>query len=249
MQPRDKNTGKSSGGADANEAEAGSKFLKYRVELSARVRDVFALRKPKSVTALAERIGVSRNAVYSWMSGESVPDVAHLKLFADELAVSLEWLVSGHGFPEGSPAGYVMPMLHSGALARSEKIEASPFAFQREWLQALEPSFKGRAEKEIGNRLLLVEIRDDAMLPTLARDDFGLCLMTARSLVREAKTVPPNGLYLMQGFQIRRIEWQATTLIGLVRCDNAAYGTEVKIKWPPKEGTIYGRILWYGRRP
>ena len=54
------------------------------------------LRKRKNFTqeALAERIGVSRQTIAKWETGESTPDLAMASALSRELDVSLDELVS-----------------------------------------------------------------------------------------------------------------------------------------------------------
>ena len=54
------------------------------------------LRKTKSMTQedIAEKVGVSRQAVVKWESGESVPDLEKSSLLAKALNVSLDELVN-----------------------------------------------------------------------------------------------------------------------------------------------------------
>lgn len=47
-----------------------------------------------SQEALAEQIGVSRQAVSKWETGEAVPEVSKLPLLAQALHVSVDWLLS-----------------------------------------------------------------------------------------------------------------------------------------------------------
>ena len=55
-----------------------------------------ALRKEKALTqeSLAERVGVTRQAVAKWEAGESVPDLDKCRLLAEALGVSLDALAN-----------------------------------------------------------------------------------------------------------------------------------------------------------
>lgn len=55
-----------------------------------------------SQEALAEQIGVSRQAISKWETGESSPEVSKLPLLAQALHVSLDWLLS-EAEPEPDP--------------------------------------------------------------------------------------------------------------------------------------------------
>ena len=54
-----------------------------------------------SQDALAERLGVSRQAISKWETGESVPDTGKLLPLANALGVSLDWLLSEPLLPGG----------------------------------------------------------------------------------------------------------------------------------------------------
>ena len=47
-----------------------------------------------SQEALAEQVGVSRQAISKWETGESVPEVSNLSSLAAALRVSVDWLLS-----------------------------------------------------------------------------------------------------------------------------------------------------------
>ena len=57
--------------------------------------NIISLRKKKGLSqeALAERIGVSRQTVAKWESGESAPDVVHCDAMAEVFDVTLDALV------------------------------------------------------------------------------------------------------------------------------------------------------------
>lgn len=56
-----------------------------------------------SQEALAERLGVSRQAVSKWEAGEAAPEAGRLTALAAELGVSVDWLLSEDG-PEQTRA-------------------------------------------------------------------------------------------------------------------------------------------------
>jgi transcriptional regulator with XRE-family HTH domain len=55
-----------------------------------------------SQEALADRLGVSRQAVSKWETGDAVPEVGKLPLLAQVFGVSADWLLSEDG-PEKAP--------------------------------------------------------------------------------------------------------------------------------------------------
>ena len=62
-----------------------------------------------SQEALAERLGVSRQAISKWETGDAVPEINKLLLLANVFGVTTDWLLS-----EEEPA--------------AEKVEAPPYA-------------------------------------------------------------------------------------------------------------------------
>lgn len=56
-----------------------------------------------SQEALADRLGVSRQAVSKWETGEAEPEIGKLRLLAKEFGVSTDWLLSEEE-PEGEKA-------------------------------------------------------------------------------------------------------------------------------------------------
>lgn len=48
----------------------------------------------KSQEALAEQLGVSRQAVSKWETGDAEPEIGKLKLLADAFGVTVDWLLS-----------------------------------------------------------------------------------------------------------------------------------------------------------
>lgn len=57
-----------------------------------------------SQEALAEKIGVSRQAISKWETGEATPELSKLALLAKTFGVTADWLLSEDDPPEGSAA-------------------------------------------------------------------------------------------------------------------------------------------------
>lgn len=53
-----------------------------------------------SQETLAEQIGVSRQSVSKWETGEADPEIAKLKLLSETFHVSVDWLLSEEDTPE-----------------------------------------------------------------------------------------------------------------------------------------------------
>lgn len=58
-----------------------------------------------SQEALAEKIGVSRQAISKWETGEAAPELSKLALLAKTFGVTADWLVSEDNPPESAAQG------------------------------------------------------------------------------------------------------------------------------------------------
>ena len=98
-----------------------------------------------SQEALAERIGVSRQAISKWETGEASPEITKLPLLASTFGVTADWLLS-----EEDPAGDAPPEptpeapSHSYAPTGAVHINAVP-----DWVDKL-PGFLGRLIRQYG---------------------------------------------------------------------------------------------------
>ncbi len=58
-----------------------------------------------SQEALAERLGVSRQSVSKWETGDSEPEIGKLRALASVFGVTVDWLLSEEEFPREEPEG------------------------------------------------------------------------------------------------------------------------------------------------
>ena len=58
-----------------------------------------------SQEALAEKIGVSRQAISKWETGEAAPELSKLALLAKTFGVTADWLISEDNPPESAAQG------------------------------------------------------------------------------------------------------------------------------------------------
>ncbi len=77
-----------------------------------------------SQEALAERLGVSRQSVSKWETGEAVPEVNKLLLLAETFGVTTDWLLSDAPPVEEKAAGPAADMLQPEA--RATWVDALP---------------------------------------------------------------------------------------------------------------------------
>ena len=104
-----------------------------------------------SQEALAEKIGVSRQAISKWETGEAAPEITKLPLLARTFDVTADWLLDDEaGFDEETqeedvPAGH--PYTEEGHVGANHDIPAAP-AYPG-WIDHL-PGFLGRMLKKYG---------------------------------------------------------------------------------------------------
>lgn len=86
---------------------------------------------------LAARIGVSRQSISKWETGEAAPEISKLPLLAQAFGVTTDWLLSEDGIPEEAPA------------AEAEEQPRTGGASWPRWVEDM-PGFIGRAIKKYG---------------------------------------------------------------------------------------------------
>lgn len=96
-----------------------------------------------SQEALAEMIGVSRQSISKWETGESSPEISKLPLLAKAFQVTTDWLLSQDGIPEEAPAPEA-PVTADPIPEPQPESAAWP-----DWVENL-PGFISRAVKRFG---------------------------------------------------------------------------------------------------
>ena len=94
-----------------------------------------------SQEALAELIGVSRQSISKWETGEASPEISKLPLLAKAFDVTTDWLLSEEGIPQEEPATEAAPE----PIPQAEVSAAS----WPSWVENL-PDFIGKAVKKFG---------------------------------------------------------------------------------------------------
>ena len=96
-----------------------------------------------SQEALAEKIGVSRQAISKWETGEAAPEITKLPLLARTFNVTADWLLDDEAeFEEDAPE-------EAPAEEASAPAQAVPAQTYPEWIDHL-PGFLGRMVKKYG---------------------------------------------------------------------------------------------------
>lgn len=102
-----------------------------------------------SQEALAERIGVSRQAISKWETGEASPEISKLPLLAKTFGVTADWLLTedeeaGEGAEEENAAQQEAPNGRPYAPSGGTTVHAVP-----DWVDKL-PGFLGRLIRRYG---------------------------------------------------------------------------------------------------
>ncbi|MBQ2930072.1 MAG: helix-turn-helix transcriptional regulator [Clostridia bacterium] len=101
-----------------------------------------------SQEALAEKIGVSRQAISKWETGEAAPEITKLPLLARTFQVTADWLLDDEaGFEEDAPEEDAAPEEPVGATI--DRPSPEPVQTYPEWIDHL-PGFLGRMLKKYG---------------------------------------------------------------------------------------------------
>lgn len=186
-------------------------------------------REFRSAAAFAKVAKVSQNAMSLWLRARREPSRDNLIKLAAAGKVSVGWLAAGEGNAAQSalpPEGFHLPAGPVPHLAFSVEL----------WRQFADDAF--------GSIPTLGRVTDDAMEPTLRVGDFILYVPLESDPRAPAK---PSGIYLLEGGEIRRIEWRITEQAGVISCDNPAYHASTRIL-PFKKIHLKGKILWRAGR-
>jgi phage repressor protein C with HTH and peptisase S24 domain len=241
------------------------------------LREAFAERlrqatKNHEIAALAAKVGVTPATLYRWLNAKFDPSIPKLAELAQAMNVNLAWLVTGQGPIDARQASRHALLEQYGTMEFESATGASgkaPLAFHDPWLFKLlygpqtEPAGFGPTDM---NSPLLIEVGDDSMEPTIAKEDlllidrsFGLSPAVRQQAMREGRSAydgicafrsaSPNGdpNRPADHLIIRRIQYRLDGTL-VIRCDNPRYPEEV---YPPKKikpPVPVGRVIWRGSR-
>lgn len=113
---------------------------------------IWACRKQAGLSqeALAEKIGVSRQAISKWETGEAAPEITKLPLLARTFNVTADWLLDDEaGFDEESQEEETSPEETVGASSARPSTPDAPVQVYPEWVEHL-PGFLSRMLKKYG---------------------------------------------------------------------------------------------------
>lgn len=124
--------------------------------------------------------------------------------------------------------------ISAGAGAIAEEVEPKHYLmFRRDWLRGLSRS---------PSQLCVLEVTGDSMWETLHDGDHALVDRSQANPAREGLYV----LLLDDALVVKRISMHPVSKTLTIRSDNPNYPTYSEIK--PDDVTIFGRVVWIGRR-
>jgi transcriptional regulator with XRE-family HTH domain len=220
----------------------------------------------KKIEAVAGAVGVTVSSIYNWMGGVSEPDLAKLSAFAAATDVSLAWLVTGKG-PRNPRAADQLLSLENYSAPRFAEAPDKPGPIALHGRLMAELVLTGTPEDRMvaggspEGPVLLVEVREDAMEPTILKGDFllvGRHVGLRRAEVAKKKSAGLSvwdGIYVFRpsgerdegGLIVRRVHF-STDGATVISCDNRIYPEET---YPPKAKTrpvAVGRVIWRAGR-
>mgnify|MGYP002514904747 CR=1 FL=1 len=153
-----------------------------------------------SQEALAEKIGVSRQAISKWETGDAAPEITKLPLLARTFGVTADWLLDDEaGFEEDAPEEHAP---EESAEAPVDRQAPEPVQTYPEWIDHL-PGFLGRMLKKYGWLFGVRMAISGALfiLPVTGRD---LSIISMVALIMLAGTVVNNSIILVDYINVRR---------------------------------------------
>lgn len=197
-----------------------------------------------NAVVLAEKSGISRRVVGSYLSGDSDPSREKLVAMAKASNVNIGWLASGDGPIHSNdittmddtytmvPRYDVQASMGFGSDVQIEQI-VDHLAFKTDWLQYI-----GVQKGEIA----LISAAGDSMEPTVVGGDLLILDMRKGMEWRD-------GIYVLRvdgDLLAKRLQRSMDGGL-LVRSDNPAYREEVITLENLDQVQIVGRVAWFGR--
>ena len=239
----------------------------YRAAFAERLKQAA---KNREIGELASKVGVAPATLYRWLNAQFDPSLPKLAELAEAMNVSLAWLVTGTGPIDARHARRHALLEEYGAPdfeSAGGKPGKSPLAFYERWLFKLlygsqeEPKVFGATDM---NPPLLMEVSDDSMEPTIAKDDlllidrsFGVTPTVQHRPAGGGRSVH-DGIYAFRSGSlrgdgdnptghliIRRLQYRLDATM-VVRCDNPRYPEEVYVLKRQKPPVPVGRVIWRG---
>lgn len=214
-------------------------------QLAERIR--FCAKLAGNGDLLAEKSGIPRRTLESYLSGSSEPKAARLAAIVKATGVSAQWLLTGYGVAIDNgindvtsdiesefaliPGYSVQVSAGSGAFPDHEQ-PSRRLAFRHKWLR-----FRGLNEKD----LVLVFAKGDSMEPTIEDNNTLMIDTSQRELNDGAIYVIRSNDHLIVK-RVQRLLNQAVLLIS----DNRAY-QPIQVNLDTDDLQVIGRVVWIGK--
>lgn len=180
-----------------------------------------------SIRGFARSCGFSDTVLRQYLNGQSEPTRPALLAIARTANVSIEWLAGGQ-------PGY--NSLREGDV--KEYIYKDPLAFETDWLRSEFPKSY--------DHLLLTQVQDESMEPTLVLGD----LVLVDTSVRDLAAID-HGLFLFklnERILIKRLQYVPENHFRVLS-DNPAYEAfSLDLSSKANGLSIMGRVVWVGRK-
>ncbi|WP_321530434.1 S24 family peptidase [uncultured Desulfuromonas sp.] len=229
-----------------------------KTTLGSRIKE---LRGPDAREKFAQRLGVSRNTIANYETGQRMPDAPFLNRVLELYPeTNPTWLLTGKGtrgkrIPglKASPLTTAHDNLHQDAYSdeeyiflstqeidglnrRAEKVNTTQLdnclAFKRSWIKS-----QGLNPEQLS----LVSVRGDSMEPTIKEG--------AMLLVEKNNSPPGEGIYVFEGehgLLVRRTQYNPFDHTLSLFCDNPHYTPLTAKSGQINDLKLLGRVVWIG---
>jgi phage repressor protein C with HTH and peptisase S24 domain len=222
-----------------------------KTDVGRRIAELLEQKSQGNMSALARHVGVSPQAVYQWIAGETSPRGANLVKVAEFFGVSPAYIQYGEGTkpaPADEPAPSQTP---SPKYLRLEKMDVEASAGHGATVSS-EPEIVDRidvlaewAHRQLGHaatvpgRVRLITARGTSMSPTIENGDLLFVDTAVQHYDAEAIYVIARPYV---GLQVKRLQMMAGGKLAILS-DNQAYVAEYLSPEDAEQVRICGRVL------
>ena len=184
------------------------------------------IRKSEGISQeeLAERIGVSRQAVTKWETGKGLPDIENMTILAEIFKVTLDELVSGNLPEKGGAAQYTSETAYDIDVNTHFDINAGSVRditvsggddeklhviFSSETAEDIGSVFKVRLDSR-KNKLDVECLRKDKMSRYEAQENVSVKIVLPKQLTDHCEISAQARLLCISSLDIRRIEYDGS---------------------------------------
>ncbi|MBE9135624.1 LexA family transcriptional regulator [Nodosilinea sp. LEGE 07088] len=182
----------------------------------------------KSIRGFARDCGFSDTVLRQYLNGQSEPTRPALLAIARTAKVSVEWLATGQ---------LIAGAKDSSKASAEDYVYKDPLAFETGWLRAEFPN--------AFENLLLTQVVDESMEPTLQQGDLALVDTNDRDL----ETVS-HGIYLIKldnRLLIKRLQYIADDTLRVLSDHPAYEAFSIQLSETSSGLNLMGKVVWFGR--